>query len=138
MKGRLTVVLVGLLALPILGCTRNISRDDLIGTYRIHQKYGVETLVLSPDGSFLQEIAPPVGEVVRNVGTWDAPGPLPKRLVVLHGALLVDDFDPNWSLEKRKVGTWEIPAYDYRFGVKLYPDPDTDEVFEKIGPSPSP
>jgi hypothetical protein len=132
------VGLVGLLALSTLGCTRNIGRDDLVGTYRIHKKYGVETLVLRPDGSFLQEIAPPVGEAVRVVGKWDAPGPLPKRLVVLDGALLVDDLDPDWSLEKRKVGTWQIPAYDYRMGVKLYPDPDTDEAFEKIDPSPGP
>ncbi|MCI0656242.1 MAG: hypothetical protein L0170_04130, partial [Acidobacteria bacterium] len=82
----LRVSSAALLIVSVLGCTRNLSHDDLIGTYRIERQFGVETLVLEGDGSFEQEIVPPGGEVVRSIGTWDAPGPRPKRLVVLSDA----------------------------------------------------
>jgi hypothetical protein len=49
--------IVAALSIVAFGCSATVSREQLVGTYRVDYGYGVEQLTLKADGTYKQEFA---------------------------------------------------------------------------------
>jgi len=71
------------------------SRQQVVGTWEADHSYGVETLVLSGDGNYVQKLRKLSGDVIENRGQWrmepsNANGILSGSQLVLESALVFD------------------------------------------------
>lgn len=127
-----------LLATTILtvGCGYNISRDELIGNYKVTYSYGTEELALLNDGHYEQRIVVS-GDTSPAIhsGQWDFSGGERAELV-LHDALIVDDGFGKPNKEYRRVarGVRGIRASKSFGKLKLSINEDLDQAFERAQP----
>src|SRR5262249_26843706 len=90
------------------GCYGPVSRERLVGTYRVDYGYGLEQLTLKADGTYTQEFAEAgqgfhvINEDQFDLGTgdfWD------DQLVTLHNPVIVDVSGTRSDMT-RSSGVW--------------------------------
>ncbi len=112
----------------ITGCGRNLTRAQLVGTYRAEYSYGTETLILKPDRTYEQLFKYNKGKSLKNAGKWEYSRQ--EYRLILTDALIVDDFDkPAVRLERMD---WILGVHRSLSGrISLTFNPDLDIVFLK-------
>ena len=82
------------LVIATAGCSGPVSRERLVGTYRVDYDYGLEQLTLKTDGTYTQEFAEPgqrfhvINQDRFDLGNgdfWDG------QLLTLHNPVIVDE-----------------------------------------------
>ena len=130
------VVFISLLAAMLAAC--GVNRDDLIGDFQIDYGYGVETLRLTNDGKFTQQVRLAAENTwTTRSGTWELKNE-PRAEVVLHNAMLVDD-----GAGKPRAG-WQQPVSSVRSlpvkkgfrSVSLIVDEGRGLTMAKLAPPP--
>lgn len=53
------------------GCSRDLSRPDVIGKYAARHAAGSETIELRPDNTYVHTFKPVVGSELRNTDKWE-------------------------------------------------------------------
>jgi hypothetical protein len=60
-----------LVLLTLISCwPTHPSRQQVVGTWEADHTYGVETLILSADGNYVQKLRKLGGDVIENRGQW--------------------------------------------------------------------
>jgi hypothetical protein len=75
---RAHIVLIPLMVLVAVSCwlfilarVSPMNEAEVPGTYRQEWSWGVETLTLEPDGTFIEEFRHPSGESFQSTGKWE-------------------------------------------------------------------
>jgi len=108
----LTMVLLG-----VSGCGSKLDTSDVAGTYQAVFPYGVETLTLNADGSYVQRFTYKDGNELRNEGAWQFSS-VKQNDIRLSNALIVDDGfgKPATVMDKKE---WVIGARKNSFKSSL-------------------
>jgi hypothetical protein len=85
-----------LVSLPLTSCwPTHPSSQEVVGTWEADHSYGIETLVLSADGNYVQKLRKLSGDVIENRGYWRMEPSNANRILsgsrlVLESALVFD------------------------------------------------
>jgi hypothetical protein len=130
------VLVIALVAACCVACGAAVAPDKLAGDYQIDYGYGIETLRLTGDGSYLQ-LFRLAGEEdwTTNSGTWEFSARDKEPKIVLRDSLVADD-----GAGKLR-GEYQIPVPGERaltvkasFGnVQLFVDEGRKLAFKKQG-----
>jgi hypothetical protein len=89
------------LLLAFVGCSTRVNPDKIVGTYVARHPFGTETLVLSKDGRFTQEVVIPGEKPALFQGTWSYDAR--DGYVTFHNLARVDDglgkLNRNWRTD---------------------------------------
>lgn len=133
------VVLISLLAAMVAACGLfAVSRDDLIGDFQIDYGYGVETLRLTNDGKYTQQVRlADENTWTTHAGTWELKDGDPPE-VQLHDALLVDDGSgkPRAGWQQPVNGVRSLPVKKRFWTVSLVVDEGHGLTMTKLAPPP--
>lgn len=111
-------------------CSQQISRDELVGNYKVDYGYGVEDLQLLPNGRYDQTFRSAADNVpITNTGKWE----LKSDTLHLYDSLIVDDnFGRLRSNYKEPVpGSRGIIVKKQFWIVHLIINPDSPVSFKK-------
>jgi hypothetical protein len=93
------MAVLGLSMFSFLSCTGRINLADLVGRYRVEYPFGVETLTLNSEGTYVQEFMDRESTKVVTVrGSWrydSASG-----VLVLENPLVIDYFPVQTSKQR--------------------------------------
>jgi len=95
---RTATVILGLLLCLCVGCTRHLTNDHVVGRYYASGEWGKSTLVLNPDGTFVQNVFPANGNEKSTNGKWRM------RDDDTRGYTKTIDFEPFISLLAQQLG----------------------------------
>jgi hypothetical protein len=87
-----------------------VTQEDVYGTYRTSYPFGVETITLNRDGTFVQQIAIKQEKSVTVSGTWDFD--CRESRAILYGCMVVSDglgnLKRSWPSAKTKAFSFVI------------------------------
>jgi hypothetical protein len=82
---------VGLLSL-VAGCSRPVSREELVGDYAVEYPFGKETLVLHADGTYVQKFRRSAGGTdAEAAGRWSFYNSSAAPSIALENPLLISN-----------------------------------------------
>jgi len=116
-----------------VGCSVAITRNKVIGNYKVRYRYGTELLRLSADGKYSQVfVLDSTKAETRNTGTWEYKGGGEPQ-IILHNPLIVDDdfgkLSPTYSEPGR--GMWILHPHSFLGKISLPVNEDLGLYFEK-------
>lgn len=109
------IVVVAMLA----SCAITVSAKDVYGIYVASYPFGIETMTLNPDGTFVQSIEIKQAEPTTVRGRWEF-DPKESR-VTFHGAMMVADrFDaprPDWRTPTLGLVSLDVEKHWFRIVI---------------------
>jgi len=116
--------LIGCLILTMLSfasCARKLDSSDLVGKYRADYPFGVETLTLNSDGTYLQEfVEHQATNVLSASGKWTYDSRY--RELVLQNPLVIDDSIVEPKQRATRVSGIATPWVESKTRILLNPD----------------
>ena len=132
-------VLFALVLCFVVSCNRPLSKEALVGSYRLSSNAGFIDLELVADGSLVESIHAKSGTVTIRKGKWTLPSGAYSQ-IGLDGLWVPSDFAPDYINRADKyagsgpkyteLGYWVItPIYEFgRIVLPIFPDSDIEFV----------
>jgi len=116
---------VGLFCAVLVGCTQNVTREELVGIYSVQNREGEAVLTLQSDLRFSQVITFKDGKSQSASGFW-------KYDEKSHQLTLTDCFAVNENTLSWRVNASSIPVMKVLGKVELEADPDAGLRYVKL------
>ena len=115
-----------LIAVALIGCSINVATKRVYGTYMASYPFGVETITLNRDGSFVQQVAMKNQPPVLVHGTWDFDSQGSR--VNLYGSMVVADgfghLRSDWQTASSGIVSLDVEMHWFRIvmaSAETYP-----------------
>lgn len=126
-----TITYAALCSLLLLsGCTSNLKRSDVIGTYTSTVPYGVGRLTLAADGTYVQAFTYKSGRIVTNKGQWQYTQESNSSVTLENALIIMDNTRPPYYGLGRS--DWDLGVGYIAGRTFLEYNPDAGWEFDKV------
>jgi hypothetical protein len=143
-KTNLKAVSISAIIISFVGCSKDVDRSMVIGTYVANHNLGIDTLVIKADGTYRYFFKDKNGKVFTNSNKWVFEYFDGNPIISFEDFIFVHDEEKRelikGILEKEGIktksdgkGFWGVYPKTSLFGkIRLSIDPDLNYYYEKI------
>jgi hypothetical protein len=109
-------VVVIMISMMLAGCSMRVPAETVCGTYVASYPFGTETIILNPDGTFVQRVAIGQEQPLTVRGTWDF-DPRRSRADFYGSVVVADGFDQlrsDWKTVSPGVASLDVERHWFR------------------------
>jgi hypothetical protein len=110
------IVALIVIQLTCVGCSMTVSAEHVYGTYVARYPFGIDTITLNRDGSFLQHVAVGREQPASVRGTWEF-DPTESRATFYGAIIVADNFDhlrPDWRTPTKGIVSLDVERHWFR------------------------